>query len=142
MAEEKATDQDLSAGSPSDHQLQIMQLERDEAKQRIFHQHLAFGSAVLFVAALTGVFIYFILKMLCLLETTSGLMDWHILLLGSGLIVPATLIMYALIKRNNAGKPCKKDDEELPSTGLLKEVAEMLKEILGLVSSSSKKATD
>lgn len=115
-----------------------MQLERDEAKQRLTHQTLAFWSAIGFVAVLTAVFIFFILKMLCLIELTSGLMDWHVLLLGSGLIVPATLIMYALVKRNHSSNT-KRDDDDLPSTGLLKEVAEMVKEVTELVGSVAKK---
>lgn len=140
MAEKEVTsDKDLSAGTLSPQQLDLLTVERDEAKQRVAHQSYAFWVGVAFVFAMTLAFLLFANKIVCIIEKNSGLIDWHILLLGSGLIVPPTIIMFALIRRAYPSKANKKEDDELPSAGLLKEITGMVKEVTDMVGVVAKK---
>lgn len=77
---------------------------------------------------------------MCLLETgKAGAIDWHVMLLGSGFIVPATLILYSLVRWTHTEPSIPKSDDELPSSGLLKEVTGMLKDVADMVSALAKK---
>lgn len=141
MAEEVRSDLDLAGGEITLHQASLMEIERTKARRRLSLQAIAFGVALLFVCALTYFFVAFIGRVLCLFESgKAASLDWHVLLLGSGLIVPATLILYSVVRWTYSEQPApKNDEEELPSSGLLKEVVGMLKDVADMVGSLAKK---
>lgn len=139
MAEEEVSDTDLGGGRLSRHNLALLQVERDEARQRIRHQNSAFWVGVIFIAVMTGFFLWFAKRIVCIFEQNSGSIDWHVLMLGSGLIVPPTVIIFALIHRAYSTNGNKKEDDELPCIGPLKEIVSMAKEVTEMVGDVAKK---
>ncbi len=91
---------DLSEGTIPQSTHALMSLEIDGLRQRLVHQQSAFMIGAGFVLVLALSFLCFSFRIVWLLENDKTF-DWHVLLLGSGLIVPATLILYALIKHSH-----------------------------------------
>lgn len=109
----------------------MLDLEHSELKQRLCFQRLSFLLSFLFVVLLTGGFLYFCFKVFCLIEKNSGLIDWHILLIGSGLVLPATFIMYALVRRSiKSDSKLKNDDDPSPPSSKL---IDALGDLIGVV---------
>lgn len=138
MAEQEASDTDLSSGTLSKHRLSLLAVQRDEARLRIFHQSAAFWLGVAFILAMTAAFLLFVKRIVCVIEESPGLIDWHVLLLGSGLIVPPTIIIFALIHRAFVING-KNQGDELPCTGPVKEVVSMAKELAEMAGDLAKK---
>ncbi len=69
--------------------------------------------------------------------------DWHILFLGTGLILPPTIVLFGLMRRvyqvddSNGKKESKEDD--LPSKDLLSEVGGMVTSVTKMVSTLTEK---
>lgn len=138
MAEQEASDADLSSGTLSKHRLSLLEAQRVETKLRIFHQTAVFFLGVVFIIAMTAAFLCFVKQMVSIFENNLGLIDWHVLLLGSGLIVPPTIIIFALIHRA-FGMNGKSNDDELPCSGPVKEVVSMAKEVAEMAGDLAKK---
>lgn len=127
----RASDTDLSAGEPSDHDKAMQTLERGERQQQLCFQKFSFFIAIAFVSILTGGFLYFCYRAFCLIERNNGFVDWHILLIGSGLIVPATFIAYSIVNRfsNSGVKRINEDNFELPSSKLVDALGDLISSV-------------
>lgn len=75
-------------------------MELHGLRQRLAHQQNAFRIGASFAIVLALSFLYFCHKIVGFVECNKTF-DWHVVLLGSGLILPATLILYALIKHSH-----------------------------------------
>lgn len=144
MAEEvRATDQDIGGGDIPDNQNQLIESQRKDARIRQCSRIAAFVIASGFVTAMSWFFIQFVGRVLCLFEAGKGKdIDWHILLLGSGFIIPSTLILYSLVRWTHTDQKSSKSDDDLPSSGLLKEVTAVLKDVTDMIGSMAKKSGD
>lgn len=91
---------DLSDGTIPKSSHDRISLELDAIRQRLTHQQNAFRIGAGFAIVLALSFLCFSYKIVGFVECNQTF-DWHVILLGSGLILPATLILYALIKHSH-----------------------------------------
>lgn len=110
--EEVQSDSDLSAGSLTTTQKADVDNQREDAKQRRLHRKLLVIASLIFVAVLSICFLKYTHFVMCMYELNSGLIDWHILLLGSTLIIPPTLVLFALT-RAAFTEPKRETDEDV-----------------------------
>ena len=74
----------------------LLNLDQQKLQQRSWF----FFTAMLACAVMSGAFLYFAYKVLCIVESNGGIVpDWHLLLLGSGLIIPPTVILFGLMRQ-------------------------------------------
>lgn len=137
MAEEIETDvpaspSDLGAGTITPQQEEAFTRQRDESLQRRRHRTVALWAGLLFTTVMVVGYIMFAAKVLRLLQKGIAF-DWHVLLLGSGLIVPPTLILYVTLKNAYNNKEEKSNGIDLPSSDPLKAVADLFKSVADLI---------
>ncbi len=100
MTEEEAiplSSVDLSDGKVSDHPQKLLELNLREVRQRQSRQQIIFLIGIIFVLVFSYGFLCFSNRVLAAIEDGNHF-DWHVLLIGSGLILPATLVLFALIR--------------------------------------------
>lgn len=133
---------DLAGGSlpVADEQLQSKILGYHD--QRKTQRWVLFFAALLFSGLMTGAFLWFVDKLLCLIETNNGKMpDWHLLLLGSGLILPPTIILFGLMRRVYAAEDSSKPGADaqsqpgVPGAELLATTGDLLQKVVGMLAS-------
>ncbi|MDX9717184.1 MAG: hypothetical protein RBT67_07410 [Thauera sp.] len=91
---------DLSAGSLPESEKAGLAGRLELDKQRLWQRSGLFWAVLLFAVIMTGSFLWFVSQVLCLISINGGkLPDWHLILLGSGLILPPTIMLYGLMRR-------------------------------------------
>jgi len=139
---------DLAGGvlPAADEQLQSKILSYHD--QRKTQRKVLFYAALGFSGLMTLAFLCFVFRLLGVAESNGGTMpDWHLLLLGSGLILPPTIILFGLMRRVYGTEDNSKSGAEQqpvgPGAELLATVGELLQKVVGMLASvadaSSKK---
>lgn len=133
---------DLGAGHVSQYEKGLREKQLERYDQQIKQRTWFFGAALAFSGVMTGAFLYFGFRVLCMIETNSGQApDWHFLLLGSGLIIPPTVVMFGLLRRlyelEHQGK--KEKAEAPPTSEVLGEVSGMVKSVSEMIGAFTEK---
>lgn len=105
-------------------------LKEQAERHRQWQYWVAFVSGVSFSVLLTIEFMYFVWHVV-----EKGVMDWHIMFLGSALILPATFILYLLVSRSSPSRKGEKQEPEMPfpAERLAEGVAQLLESIAGMI---------
>lgn len=91
------TEPDLSMGDGSDDKFNA---QTELYKQRYDHRRWLFVSALIASSVMGCFFIWFVHSVLCWTWAhPDKAFDWHILMLGSAIIVPPTLVVWNLMKQ-------------------------------------------
>ena len=96
---------------------------------------------------MTLAFLIFVYELLCLTTANGGIVpDWHLLLLGTGLILPPTIVLFALMRRvysssddGSGASAAKVAEPETPSAELLSGVSDVLQKVVQMVTEISGK---
>lgn len=100
MAEKEAiplSSDDLGDGSLDERRRNVLALNLTEMRRRLARRLIIFWIGIIFVLVFSFYFLCFSHRVLAAIEDGHQF-DWHILLVGTGLIVPATLVLFALIR--------------------------------------------
>lgn len=130
---------DFGAGTVSTQEQALHERLLDLYEQRRRHRSWFFVAALAFSAAMTAAVLWFGHRLMSLIESNNGLSpDWHFLLLGTGLIVPPTVVLYGLMRRlyelENRENNGKDKSSESPAGEVLSEVGGMVKSVTEMVS--------
>jgi hypothetical protein len=100
--------------------------ERDRQKQ----YWIAFGCGIIFSSVLTFLFLWFVFFVV-----TEKNMDWHLMLMGGSMILPATFVLYLLVSRSGASRKDDKKDAvaQFPIERLAESIAQLLEAVAGLL---------
>lgn len=125
---------DLQGGKISEAAEVVDRSLLDLYAQRKTHRTVLFYASLVFCTAMTLAFLWFVLRMVCLFAQASWFeFDWHILLLGSGLIVPPTIILFSLTRRVYDPDTQSSGGAELPSQEAVSSASGLLQSITDLV---------
>jgi hypothetical protein len=101
----------------------LVDLDERAERARQKQYWIAFIAGVVFSALLLGWFLWFVTYVV-----TKDRMDWHALLPGSAMILPATFILYLLVSRSSTGK--KDEQQETPAQFPAERLAEGCAQLL------------
>lgn len=131
---------DLGGGKVSASDAPIQQQLLDLYHQRRGQREALFGVSVVFCVIMTFAFMWFVFRMVCVFEANAGkIPDWHILMLGSALIVPPTIILFGLMRRvydPDDGSNGNGTSPESPSGEAISQISELFKNLAELLTST------
>lgn len=138
---------DLSAGSLPRHEEMLQTKILEYHTQRKAQRSGIFAAVLTFCAVMTLAFLIFVYELLCLTTANGGIVpDWHLLLLGTGLILPPTIVLFALMRRvysssddGSGASAAKVAEPETPSAELLSGVSDVLQKVVQMVTEISGK---